>query len=58
MRSRIITTITTLIDVDTLVPEHSVDISAEDALPEQVVRAAAEGALKSALVALGHDLSD
>lgn len=50
MKARIVTTITTLMDLDTLTPEHSVDISDEDGLSEvsrDVLGALLIGALRA-----------
>ncbi|GAB2734575.1 hypothetical protein [Nocardioides pakistanensis] len=49
MHTTVTTTITTRIDLDTFEPEHSVQIEAEDALPQQVIYAAVEGACKATL---------
>jgi hypothetical protein len=54
MQLRVVTTITTLIDVDTFEPEHSVVIDAEAGTPESVARAAAAGAARSLLKSLGE----
>lgn len=55
MKSRIVTVITTLIDIDTFDTEHSVSINAEDPLPVDVVKAAVEGACKSTIASLHRD---
>lgn len=52
MHTTITTTITTRINLDTLEPDHSVSIEAEDALPEQVIYAAVIGACKATLNSL------
>lgn len=51
MKLRIVTTITTLIDADTLEPEHQVEVDAEDAaaLPPRAIYAAVVGACKSTI---------
>lgn len=53
MHSRITTTITTLIDLETFEPTHSVSVEAEDELPVAVIKAAVVGACKSAAAAAG-----
>lgn len=55
MHARIITTITTLIDLDTLKPESSVDISPDEELPRVITVAAVSGALKATLRSLEAD---
>lgn len=52
MHSRITTTVTTLVDLETFEPRHDVEISAEDDLPQQVIMLAVQGALRSALKAV------
>jgi len=52
MKLEVVTTITTLIDVDTLTPEHSVDITAEAGVPESMARATALGAAKTLIASL------
>ncbi|MGO2188221.1 MAG: hypothetical protein ACTH4Y_08245 [Microbacterium gubbeenense] len=58
MKFEVKTTITTRIDIDTLVPEHSVEIEGEAGVPEQVARAAAIGGCRAALVSLGVEKGD
>lgn len=55
MKSQIVTTITTLIDLETFDTKHSVSIEAEDPLPMDVVKAAVEGACKSTISSLHKD---
>lgn len=50
---KVVTTITSLVDVDSLKPEHSVSIEA-DGVPENVARMVAVGAARSLLTALGE----
>jgi hypothetical protein len=52
MRSRIVSTITSDVDLETFTPKHSVDIEAEDELPEEVVAAAVYGACQSTMKGL------
>ena len=52
MHSRIVTTITTDIDLDTFTPDHKVSIEAGDELPAQVIYAAVAGACKATLNSL------
>lgn len=47
MKFTVITTIETTIDVDTFEPQHKVDISCEDPVPGEIVRAAVLGAAKT-----------
>lgn len=51
MKIRIITTITTLVDLETFTPEHTMEIDAGDSsgLPLNAVYAAVEGGCKAAL---------
>lgn len=50
---KVVTTITSLIDIDTLQPDHQVTIEA-DGVPENVARMVAVGAARSLLSALGE----
>ena len=52
MKSRVVTTITSYIDIDTMKPEHEVDVVADDPLPRNVIEALVLGGLKSAQTAL------
>lgn len=54
MKLQVTTTITTLIDVNTMEPEHSVQIDTEAGVPESLARAAAIGAARSLLTAMGE----
>lgn len=49
MKLKVTTTITTLIDVDTLEPEHDVHVEIEPGLPPELARAAVVGACRSLL---------
>lgn len=49
MITRVVTTITTDIDMETFTPNHTVDIEAMDELPEQVIYAAVAGACRAVL---------
>jgi len=55
VHTKVTTQITTLIDIDTFSPEHSVHIEAEDALPNPVIYAAVEGACRAVLVNINRD---
>ena len=55
MMAKIVTTITTYVDIETFEPKHEVDIAAEGGLPRQLVVAAVEGALKSTLKTLSKE---
>lgn len=54
MKVQIVTTITTLIDLDTMTPDHAVAIDAEDAegFPPSAIYAAVAGGCKAALKAV------
>jgi hypothetical protein len=52
VRAKIVTTITSYLDIDTMRPEHEVDVVAEDQLPRNVIEAVVLGGLKSAQAAL------
>jgi hypothetical protein len=52
MHAQVTTTITTMINLDTMEPSHSVNIEAEDGLPAQVAYAVAEGAARTLLAQL------
>lgn len=52
MFAKVTTTITSLVDLDTMKPQHSVDVECSDGLPGDMVRAVAIGAVKSTLAAL------
>ncbi len=56
--AKVVTTITSEIDLDTLKPEHSVNIEATPGIPEEVAKAVAVGAARSLLVALGESVTD
>lgn len=47
MKMSVITTITTLIDIDTFETSHAAEIEGEDGLPESIVRAVALAACKA-----------
>lgn len=53
MKIQIVTTITTLIDLDTFEPQHAVEVNAEDAagLPMSAIYAAVSGGCRSAMAA-------
>lgn len=53
MKAKIITTIVSYVDIETMTPEHEVDIESEDSLPENVVLLVALGACRSAAKTLG-----
>lgn len=55
MHCTITTVITTEIDLDTMTPKHSVEIESEDALPRNVVVAAALGGCRAAAKTLEKD---
>lgn len=55
MKMQVVTTITTLVDIDTLETTHSVDIFPDDGIPESVAKAVAVGACRSTLRALGEE---
>ena len=48
MYTNVTTTITTAIDLETFEPKHSVDIAAEEGLPQEVIYAAAVGGAEAA----------
>lgn len=52
MKMQVVTTITTLIDVDTFEPEHSVMITPEEGIPTELAKKAAIGAARSLITAL------
>ena len=52
MQTIVTTTVTTVIDLETFEPTHSVDISAEEVLPSDVIYAAALGGARAAAKSL------
>jgi len=52
MQTIVTTTVTTVIDLETFEPTHSVDIAAENVLPNELVLAAALGGTEAAAATL------
>lgn len=55
MKMQVVTTITTLIDIDTFETQHATEIDAEPGVPESIARAAAIGACRATLNTLEPD---
>jgi hypothetical protein len=54
MKFKIVTTVTSYVDVETMTPEHEVNIECGDPLPQQVVLLVATGGCKSAVKTLAR----
>lgn len=52
MYAKVVTTITTEVDLDTMEPSHDVHIECNDPIPHELVKAIAIGAAKSLLATL------
>lgn len=52
MYAKVVTTITTELDLDTMEPSHAVHIESNDPIPESLARALAVGAAKSIIASL------
>lgn len=52
MQAKITTTITTYIDLDTMQPDHTVDIETEEGFPQALTYAAVAGGAKALLNAV------
>jgi hypothetical protein len=52
MYARVVTTITTMIDLDAMTPDHSVSIEPEDGVPADLAYAAALGGCKATIASI------
>jgi hypothetical protein len=55
MYAKVVTTITTEIDLDTMEPSHDVRIECNDPIPHDLAKAIAIGAAKSLLVSIDNE---